>query len=148
MIHLAVLWNKLEYKHHAQYVLFDLEKIERSLLDAFYFVYFIVNKDLQVYIGCSQDVIYRIFLHNNDKVDTTAGRGPWFPFSIVCVSSKAEALSIESLAKKEFQNSLRLAEMSLAEVLERVGLTYERNKVVLLDDKKRNYVDPTSGIPI
>jgi predicted GIY-YIG superfamily endonuclease len=132
----GVISNKIQYKHYAQHVLFDLQKIERSLLDAFYFVYFIVNKSYQVYIGCSQDVIYRIHLHNTDRINTTKGCGPWFPFSIVCVSSKAEALAIESLAKKNFNESIRLAEMSLSEVLERVGVKAEINKIVRLNENK------------
>lgn len=132
----VILLNKIEYKDNARKLLYDEGRVERSLLDAFYFIYLIVNKEQEVYIGASQDVIYRVYQHNkNQGGKTTTGRGPWYPFTILCVSSKAEALSIEARSKREFSEVLSMYEMSLKETLARIGVELNIDKVKLLSER-------------
>lgn len=109
------------------------KRTDESILEAFQYVYFIVNAELKVYIGCTRDVGHRIYQHNNNKgASVTKGKGPWYPFFIVCTLNEEEAFEIESRSKQEFHCVMEICEKSLNEVIDNIDINCRTRKLILL----------------
>jgi len=122
-----------EYKQKAKERILNDSRVDESILDAFYYVYFVVNKDSEVYIGFTRDLAHRIYQHNNSLgAKATKDKGPWHPFFVVCALNANEALKIESRSKRNFKSLQMVYGESLAEVLENIGATKSVQNVRLL----------------
>ena len=66
-----------------------------------YYVYLIqsVSDPTRRYVGFTTDLRQRIAHHNEGKLPTTAGRGPWQLITYLAFSSKKQALAFEKYLK-------------------------------------------------
>ncbi len=106
--------NKIFTKSDSSPQSFD---VKNAFLN-YFFVYALVNKSGQVYVGYSKDVWNRINQHNsNVGAVATKDAGPWFPFAVYCYASEADARDMEIYIHRNFAEFKRRTEKSICEVL-------------------------------
>lgn len=89
-----------------------------------FYVYAIVNRWHQLYVGYTADITHRLTQHNADNgAVATKGRGSWHLFWLEMLPSKRDAMKRESQIIRNFEHSwfLELTYNSRKAILEELG---------------------------
>ncbi|RLC37544.1 GIY-YIG nuclease family protein [candidate division Kazan bacterium] len=65
-----------------------------------YYLYVIINEGGKTYVGQTNNLSYRIALHNSNKVASTKNKGPWQIVHKEIYPTGAEAMSREKYFKQ------------------------------------------------
>ena len=100
-------------------------EMDNDDLEGFY-VYALMNKDHEIYIGYTETYQHRVDAHNNNSGSVaTKNKGPWYPFLVEFYLSQKDAMKRESTIIRLFESGVFLEQTYWSRAIDQENLGIE-----------------------